>query len=86
MFASVRRAVEGATLTVLVTHWWEYFRDDRIDTEFIAILHEVAAWLASRPDVQVVSFDQVAAGAVPISRAAPIPRRSPVRPLPPVAS
>lgn len=86
MFASVRRAVEGATLTVLVTHWWEYFRDGGVDHEFIAILHEVAAWLASRPDVRVVPFEWVSAGRVPLNHAAATPRSSRARPLPPVAS
>jgi len=30
-------------------------------------LHEVAGWLASRPDIRVVSFGDVAGGRVPIS-------------------
>lgn len=67
MLASVRRAVESRTLTVLVTHWWEYFRDGAPDEKFIAVLHEVAAWLASRPDIRVVSFRDVAGGGIPLS-------------------
>jgi len=67
MLESVRRAVEGATLTVLVSHWWEFFRDGRPDVRLIDVLHEEAAWLASRPDVRVVSFRDVAGGGVPIS-------------------
>ncbi len=67
MFANVRRAVEGATLTVLVTHWWEYFRDRQADNNFISVLHEVADWLGSAKDVRVVSFDDVANGAVPLN-------------------
>ena len=64
MLASVRRAVEGRALTVLVTHWWEYFRDGSPDEKFIGVLHEVAGWLASRPDLRVVSFRDVANGVV----------------------
>jgi len=67
MLESVRKAVEGATLTVLVSHWWEFFRDGRPDVRLIDVLHEEAAWLASRKDVRVVSFGDVAGGAVPIS-------------------
>jgi len=66
MLASVRRAVEGASLTVLVLHWWEFFRDGAPDEELIGVAHEVAAWLAGRPDIRVVSFGDVASGAVPI--------------------
>jgi hypothetical protein len=67
MLASVRGAVEGATLTVLVSHWWEFFRGGRPDDELIGVIHEVAGWLASRPDVRVVSFRDVACGRVPIN-------------------
>lgn len=67
MFAAVRRAVESRALTVLVTHWWEYFRADTPDDEFIAVLHEVAEWLASRRDIRVVSFRDVAQGAVSLA-------------------
>lgn len=66
MFESVRRAVEGGSLTVLVTHWWEYFRDGDPDNAFIDVLHEVADWLHRRPDVRVVSFQDVANGTVPL--------------------
>jgi hypothetical protein len=67
MAANVRRAVEESKLTVLVTHWWEYFRDGKPDNSFIDVLHEVAAWLGGRKDVKVVSFSDVASGAVPLN-------------------
>jgi hypothetical protein len=66
MLESVRRAVEGAPLTVLVSHWWEFFRGGTPDAALIGIQHEVASWLASRPDVRVVSFRDVASGEVPL--------------------
>jgi Uncharacterized protein conserved in bacteria (DUF2334) len=67
MLPAVRQAVEGATLTVLVLHWWEFFRDGVPDDELIGVLHEVVDWIAGRPDVRVVSFGDVARGAVPLS-------------------
>jgi hypothetical protein len=67
MLASVRSAVEGASLTVLVSHWWEFFRGGRPDDGLIGVIHEVAAWLASRPDIRVVTFGDVAAGRVPVN-------------------
>jgi hypothetical protein len=60
MFAAVRAAVESQAVTVLVTHWWEYFRMGSTDDGFVAVLHEVADWLASRKDIRVVSFGEVA--------------------------
>lgn len=66
MMESVVRAVEGATLTVLVVHWWEFFRDGVPDDGLIAVLEEAADWLAGRPDVRVASFADVAAGAIPL--------------------
>jgi hypothetical protein len=67
MMDCVRAAVEGATLTVLVTHWWEFFRGGEPDEALIGVLHEAAGWLSSRPDVRVVSFQDVAEGRVPIT-------------------
>jgi hypothetical protein len=64
MLSAVQRAVESRAVTVLVTHWWEYFRGGTAEDKFIDVLHEVAVWLASRSDIHVVSFRDVASGAV----------------------
>jgi hypothetical protein len=64
MFAAVRRDIESRALTVVVTHWWEYFREGAPDEKFIGVLHEVAAWLASAPAIRVVSFRDVAGGKI----------------------
>jgi len=77
MLACVRRAVESRALTVLVTHWWEYFRDGKPDEEFIGILHSVADWLASRPDIRVTTFRAVAEGRVALSSRGSAPGREP---------
>jgi hypothetical protein len=62
MLESVKRQVESNGLTVLVTHWWEYFRDGRPDTAMLAILHATAEWLSGNPRVRVISFDDLARG------------------------
>jgi hypothetical protein len=61
------KMLEAASLTVLVVHWWEFFREVTPDDRLIGVLHDVGGWLASRPDVRVVSFGDVAAGRVPLS-------------------
>jgi Uncharacterized protein conserved in bacteria (DUF2334) len=43
-------------LTVLVTHWWEYFHDGTPDEAFIHVLHETADYLGRCPDLKVISF------------------------------
>ncbi len=57
---AVRRAVEGQPLTVLVTHWWEYFPENRPDTGFINILHQLADYLADKSKFRVLGFDELA--------------------------
>jgi hypothetical protein len=54
----VRRAVGERQLTVLVTHWWEYFVGGEPDQPLIQVLHQTAQWLAEQPDVKVVSFNE----------------------------
>jgi hypothetical protein len=56
MLDQVKRSVASAELTVLVTHWWEYFRDGRPDEEFIRILHQVAEWLSDDDSIKVGTF------------------------------
>jgi hypothetical protein len=67
MLESVRAAVGRAGLTVLVFHWWEFFRDGTTDEGLIGVLHEVADWLSGQPDIRVVSFQDVASGRVPLN-------------------
>jgi predicted deacetylase len=62
MLQTVKDAVENSQLTVLVTHWWEYFRDSRPDELFIRQLHETAAYLANDPAIRVISFGDLAQG------------------------
>jgi hypothetical protein len=59
MLESVKKQVESQSLTVLVTHWWEYFRDTRPDAAMLGILHATAEWLAGNPNVRVVAFDEL---------------------------
>jgi hypothetical protein len=67
MAAAVRRAVESSSLTVLVTHWWEYFPGGQPDQAFIQVLHEVLDWLAHDRGVRVVGFEEVRDGQVPLA-------------------
>jgi hypothetical protein len=66
MLETVTAAIQSQRLTVLVTHWWEYFRGNQPDEAFIDILHQTAKYLAHQPSVEVVSFDDVVAGKVPL--------------------
>jgi Uncharacterized protein conserved in bacteria (DUF2334) len=64
---TVRRSIEGQRLTVLVTHWWEYFRSGNPNHAFIDVLHETADYLATAPGLRVISFDELAGGGVPLT-------------------
>lgn len=67
MLEAVIRSVNSRQLTVLVTHWWEYFRENHADERFISVLHAVAKYLADAPDVQVISFSDLAHGRIRIN-------------------
>lgn len=62
---AIKKSIDERKLTVLVTHWWEFFRTGDADEPFISTLHETAEYLASRPDVKVIRFSE--AGALPDS-------------------
>lgn len=67
MLDSVIQSVNSRHLTVLVTHWWEYFRGGRADETFISFLHATADYLANNPEIKVVSFDDLANGQVQLN-------------------
>jgi peptidoglycan/xylan/chitin deacetylase (PgdA/CDA1 family) len=59
MLDEVKKAVASRCLTVLVTHWWEYFPGGKPNEPFIRVLHQVADHLAGIPDIQVLTFDDL---------------------------
>lgn len=60
MLDEIKRAIQRQQVTVLVTHWWEYFRDNQPNEKFIGQLHETASYLANAPAIKVISFSQLA--------------------------
>jgi predicted deacetylase len=67
MLDTVKKSVLSRRLTVLVTHWWEYFSGGKTNEPFIQVLHETAKWLATQRDVKVISFNDVAEGKAPLN-------------------
>ena len=67
MLDEIIRTIESRPLTVLVTHWWEYFRSGAPDPTFISVLHRTAEYLADRSDIRVVSFDRLAQNHTPLN-------------------
>jgi hypothetical protein len=62
MCDEIIRAINRGRLTVLVTHWWEYFSQGIPNERFIQRLHETAEYLAAREDIKVISFSDLAKG------------------------
>lgn len=67
MLDTIKASIDSRQLTVLVTHWWEYFREQKPDDRFINILHETAAYLTERKDIRVVAFDDLAKGNIALN-------------------
>lgn len=56
----IKTSIRSQKLTVLVTHWWEFFRDKKPDEGLIDVLHQTADFLAGDKEVKVISFDDLA--------------------------
>ncbi len=67
MLQRIKGNVRYQQLTVLVTHWWEYYRDGVPDEGFIRVLHETAEWLADESNIQVISFDDLTNGSTKLA-------------------
>jgi predicted deacetylase len=66
MFDAILAALNSRRLTVLVTHWWEYFRDGRPDESLIGVLHQTANYLHRQAEFRVISFETAASGQIPL--------------------
>jgi len=66
LLESIRAQIEQQRLTVLVTHWWEYFRNNGPDLAFVQVLHQTADYLAQQRDVKVISFVALLKGDIPL--------------------
>jgi hypothetical protein len=55
-FPEIKSLVDTQPVTVLVNHWWEYFRDGKTDHDFLTFLHEVLDYLATNRDIKVIPF------------------------------
>jgi hypothetical protein len=67
MHDEIVRTIENRRLTVLVTHWWEYFPGGKAHERFIGLLHQTADYLASHSDIKVISFADLAQGGVELN-------------------
>ena len=63
----ILKQVKSKPLTVLVTHWWEYFRHGAPDEDFISFLHETLDFLASDPEIKVIRFSNLLRDRIPLN-------------------
>lgn len=63
----IKAHIAQKRLTVIMTHWWEFFRENGPDQPLIDVFHELAATLAADRDVKMVSFRDIANGRVPLN-------------------
>ncbi|MEW6306709.1 MAG: DUF2334 domain-containing protein [Verrucomicrobiota bacterium] len=59
MLDNIKASIHSQKLTVLVTHWWEYFRNNEPDDNFIEVLHKTAAYLVGNSGIRVITFDDL---------------------------
>ena len=67
MLETIKAHIQQHQLTVLVTHWWEYFREGEPDNPFIAVLHSLAEYLQQQAELKVISFSELARANVPLN-------------------
>jgi hypothetical protein len=67
MLGAILNHLNTQHLTVLVTHWWEYFPSAGPDDAFINILHETADFLATHQQIKVISFSDLLNGEIPLN-------------------
>jgi hypothetical protein len=67
MLDKIAHTITDRKVTVLVTHWWEYFPNGKPNENFIRVLHQTADYLASQSDIKVISFAELVKGRVELN-------------------
>lgn len=67
MLDVIKASVPRRRLTVLVTHWWEFFHDKMPNESMISVLHATADYLANTRNIKVVTFADVEQGKIPLN-------------------
>ena len=67
MLDDIKKSIQSRRVTVLVAHWWEFYRSGDPDVPFINVAHQLAEYLASRKDIRVISFNEVVTGNIPLN-------------------
>jgi len=67
MFENIIQHIHDQHLTVLVTHWWEYFRNGQPDGPLIEVLHQTGDYMATHPEIKVISFSELLDGSVSLN-------------------
>lgn len=56
---ALKERIHSQSLTIINTHWWEFFPGGEPDELFIEVLHSFAEYLAGNPEIRVITFDEV---------------------------
>jgi hypothetical protein len=67
MLDEIKKSIASRRLTVLVAHWWEFYRTGEPDRPFIDILHQTAGYLSSDRGIKIISFEDVLTQNVPLN-------------------
>jgi hypothetical protein len=64
----IKKRISEHELTILNTHWWEFFPNWQPDQPFIDVLHSLADFFYQNKEVRLIGFDQLLDGSVQIIR------------------
>jgi hypothetical protein len=62
----VEKELSSQTLTIFISHWWEYFQPEPVGSIQMDIIHRLADYFANRSDVKVVTFGDLLNQSIPL--------------------
>lgn len=61
----LKRTIASRRLSVINSHWWEYFKEGKPNHQLIDTLHRFADYLAENPSIKVIVFSNLLDGTLP---------------------
>jgi hypothetical protein len=54
-------------VTVLITHWWSFFKNQERGDRLKRVLHQAADYFVSDPNIKVISFGDLIDQQIPLN-------------------
>jgi Uncharacterized protein conserved in bacteria (DUF2334) len=67
LLEDIKKVISTRRVTVLITHWWSFFKNQERGDRLKRVLHQAADYFVSDPNIKVISFGDLIDQQIPLN-------------------